>query len=44
MAQGFAGIHHLALYTHDLDETLDFYRTVLGLEVSAHRAALNAPR
>lgn len=35
MPPGFAGIHHLALFTHDLDETLDFYRRVLGLEVSA---------
>lgn len=28
------GIHHIALATHDLDETLHFYQTVLGMEVS----------
>jgi catechol 2,3-dioxygenase-like lactoylglutathione lyase family enzyme len=26
------GIHHLALYTHDLEATLAFYRDVLGME------------
>jgi catechol 2,3-dioxygenase-like lactoylglutathione lyase family enzyme len=35
MLNGFAGIHHLALYTNDLDRTLGFYRDVLGLDVSA---------
>jgi catechol 2,3-dioxygenase-like lactoylglutathione lyase family enzyme len=34
MANDFAGIHHLALYTGDLDRTLDFYTSVLGLDVS----------
>ncbi len=34
MANNFAGIHHLALYTWDLDRTLDFYTSVLGLDVS----------
>ena len=34
MSQGFAGSHHLALYTHDLDATLRFYSEVLGLEAS----------
>lgn len=34
MTNGFAGIHHLALYTWDLDRTLGFYTSVLGLEVS----------
>jgi catechol 2,3-dioxygenase-like lactoylglutathione lyase family enzyme len=27
MTAEFAGIHHLALYTRDLDRTLDFYRS-----------------
>ena len=35
MTNGFAGIHHLALFTWDLDRTLDFYTSVLGLDVSA---------
>lgn len=35
MSPGFAGIHHLALYTHDLEETLQFYAVVLELDVSA---------
>lgn len=34
MPHDFAGIHHLALYTSDLDRTLHFYSSVLGLEVS----------
>lgn len=34
MSNGFAGVHHLALYTKDLDETLGFYRRVVGLDVS----------
>ena len=34
MPPGFAGIHHLALFTHDLDETLHFYSRVLRLDVS----------
>lgn len=34
MTHDFAGIHHLALYTWDLDRTLDFYSSVLGLRVS----------
>jgi catechol 2,3-dioxygenase-like lactoylglutathione lyase family enzyme len=28
------GIHHLALVTHDLDETIHFYHHILGMEVS----------
>ena len=34
MTAEFAGIHHLALYTRDLDRTLDFYRSVIGLDTS----------
>jgi catechol 2,3-dioxygenase-like lactoylglutathione lyase family enzyme len=30
----FNGIHHLALYTTDLDVTLRFYREIVGLETS----------
>jgi catechol 2,3-dioxygenase-like lactoylglutathione lyase family enzyme len=30
----WGGIHHIALATHDLEETLRFYRQVLGMEVS----------
>src|SRR5215213_11903378 len=36
-AQGelpWAGIHHIALATHDLEETLRFYQQVLGMAVS----------
>lgn len=30
---GWNGIHHLALYTHDLDATRAFYHDVLGMPV-----------
>jgi len=30
----WGGIHHIALATHDLAETLHFYHQVLGMEVS----------
>jgi len=30
----WGGIHHIALATHDLEETLRFYHQVLGMEVS----------
>jgi catechol 2,3-dioxygenase-like lactoylglutathione lyase family enzyme len=41
MTSRFNGIHHLAIYTRDLDGTLDFYREVLGLETSE---AADSPR
>jgi catechol 2,3-dioxygenase-like lactoylglutathione lyase family enzyme len=41
MANDFAGIHHLALYTWDLDRTLDFYRSVVRLDTSE---VANSPR
>jgi catechol 2,3-dioxygenase-like lactoylglutathione lyase family enzyme len=34
VTSSFEGIHHLALYTRDLDRTLEFYRDVLGLITS----------
>jgi catechol 2,3-dioxygenase-like lactoylglutathione lyase family enzyme len=34
MTAEFAGIHHLALHTRDLDRTLDFYSSVIGLDTS----------
>ena len=30
----WGGIHHIALATHDLEETLRFYHQVLGMDVS----------
>jgi catechol 2,3-dioxygenase-like lactoylglutathione lyase family enzyme len=30
----WGGIHHIALATHDIEETLRFYQQVLGMEVS----------
>ncbi|MFS0724946.1 VOC family protein [Paenibacillus sp. 1P07SE] len=31
---GWSGFHHVALVTADLDQTIRFYREVLGMEVS----------